>query len=90
MITAFWIEAIGFLAGMATVAAFSRRHMMWLRIVTIIANGLFINYAVLLGLTPILILHCVLLSLNIMRLAALVMKQQGGVRLGGPCAERSS
>jgi hypothetical protein len=90
MISALWIEAIGFLAGIATVAAFSCRNMLWLRLVAISANGLFITYAVLLGLTPILILHCVLLPLNVLRLVALVGKQQGRVRLGAPCSERSS
>jgi hypothetical protein len=63
-----WIEIIGFLAAGATVAAFSCKQMVYLRIAAIAANCLFIFYAVTLALTPIWVLHCILLPLNGLRL----------------------
>lgn len=61
-------DLIGFLAGGMTVAAFGCRHMLALRCLAIAANLLFIAYGSLLGLVPILTLHCLLLPLNLVRL----------------------
>lgn len=64
-------ETVGILAAGMTVAAFSCRQMMLLRIAAIAANGLFIAYALMLDLKPVLALHCILLPLNIVRLIGL-------------------
>jgi hypothetical protein len=61
-------DFVGFLAGGMTVAAFGCRHMLALRCSAIAANLLFIAYGLMLGLVPILTLHCLLLPLNLIRL----------------------
>lgn len=67
-------DVVGFMAGGMTVAAFGFRHMLALRSAAIVANLLFIAYGVMLGLTPILTLHCILLPLNLVRLAGLLRR----------------
>jgi energy-converting hydrogenase Eha subunit E len=59
---------IGFLAAASTVAAFSCSRMVALRLAAIAANVLFIAYGSALGLMPVLLLHCILLPVNLMRL----------------------
>lgn len=61
-------DFVGFMAGGMTVAAFGCRHMLALRCSAIAANLLFIAYGLMLGLIPILMLHCLLLPLNLVRL----------------------
>lgn len=60
-------EVIGFLAAGMTITAFCCTRMLCLRSAAILANGLFIAYGALLGLMPVLALHCVLLPLNLVR-----------------------
>ncbi len=62
------VDIIGFLAAGSTVAAFSCRRMVSLRVAAIAANPLFIAYGAALALVPVLLLHCILLPLNSMRL----------------------
>jgi hypothetical protein len=62
-------DVIGFLAAAMTVIAFCCTRMLWLRSAAILANILFIAYGALLGLLPVLGLHCALLPLNILRFA---------------------
>ncbi len=62
-------DIIGFLAAIMTVSAFACRRMLPLRAAAIAANLLFITYAAMLGLMPILALHCLLLPLNILHFA---------------------
>jgi hypothetical protein len=57
------------MAGVMTVMAFACRRMLALRSAAIAANLLFIVYGAKLGLKPILVLHCLLLPLNILRFA---------------------
>lgn len=63
------IDAVGYLAGATTVAAFYCRKMLSLRFAAIMANVLFILYGWLLDLKPVLVLHLLLLPLNITRMA---------------------
>lgn len=60
-------EVLGFFAAVATVTAFCCKRMESLRAAAIAANLLFIAYSALLGLMPVLVLHCVLLPLNVVR-----------------------
>jgi len=60
---------IGFLASALVLATFSMKDMVNLRIVAICSNVAFIAYALVLNLTPILVLHVILLPLNGWRLA---------------------
>ncbi len=62
------IDIVGFLAAASTVAAFSCSRMVSLRVAAIAANLLFILYGAALSLVPVLLLHCILLPLNVMRL----------------------
>jgi len=63
-------EVVGFAAAVATVITFCCKRMGPLRAAAIAANLLFISYGALLGLMPVLLLHCVLLPLNIVRFSA--------------------
>jgi len=73
-------ELVGFAAAVATVIAFCCKRMGPLRAAAITANLLFITYGALLGLLPVLLLHCVLLPLNIAHFGACLRERQGGVR----------
>lgn len=67
-----WLrDAIGYLAGGLVLCTFSVRSMGPLRCLGIASNFLFISYAVMAGMLPILILHSLLLPLNIYRLVQL-------------------
>lgn len=61
-------DVIGYLAAAFVLVAFCMRDMVPLRIIAICSNVAFIVYASGLGLTPILMLHCVLLPVNCWRL----------------------
>jgi len=71
-----WIEVIGLAAAASTVVAFSRRRVMSLRVAAILANVFFIIQASELHLRPVLSRHCLLLPMNIMRLAQCLRSQQ--------------
>ena len=60
---------IGFLASALVLATFGMKDMINLRIVAMFSNVAFITYALVLNLTPILVLHIILLPLNGWRLA---------------------
>lgn len=62
------IDGLGILAGLFVVLAFYARTNWRLRILAVISNVLFIIYALLAGLAPVLILHAILLPLNLARL----------------------
>jgi CRP/FNR family cyclic AMP-dependent transcriptional regulator len=61
-------EFFGYIASALVFATFYMRTMLPLRIVAIVSNVAFITYALIDGLTPILILHGALLPLNLLRL----------------------
>ena len=63
-----WIEAFGYLGALMTLATFSMKTMLHLRIVGIVANLAFITYGVLDHVYPVLLLHMTLLPLNVWRL----------------------
>jgi hypothetical protein len=62
------VEIAGYIAAALVLATFCMRTMMPLRLTAIASNVAFIAYGALGGLTPILLLHGVLLPLNIWRL----------------------
>ena len=70
-------DDIGFLASALVLAAFGMKDMINLRIVAICSNIAFIAYALVLNLTPILILHVMLLPLNVWRLAQALQSSHG-------------
>lgn len=73
-----WSEVVGYIAAILTVATYSMRTMIPLRVIGICANCLFIAYGYFGAVYPQLLLHAVLLPLNsvrlyqMMRLVALV------------------
>ena len=69
-------DAVGYAAGAAVVATFCMTSMLWLRILAIASNVLFITYGVMAVATPVLVLHLVLLPLNMMRLREQVLKER--------------
>lgn len=70
--TAFWIEVIGWIAAAFTLAAYSMKTMMPLRVAAIAANVFFIAYGYLLPVWPTFVLHLVLLPFNSYRLFELI------------------
>ncbi|HYD08333.1 MAG TPA: cyclic nucleotide-binding domain-containing protein, partial [Reyranella sp.] len=64
-------EIFGYIASILVFATFYMRTMVPLRLVAIGSNVAFITYASIEGLAPILILHCALLPLNVLRLVQL-------------------
>ena len=63
-----WIEAFGYLGALMTLATFSMKTMLHLRMAGIVANLAFITYGVLDHVYPVLLLHMTLLPLNVWRL----------------------
>jgi len=63
-----WMEAFGYLGALLTLATFSMKTMLHLRMVGIVANLAFITYGVLDHVYPVLLLHMTLLPLNVWRL----------------------
>lgn len=61
-------QTVGYIASLLVLATFTMKSMRALRIVAIMSNIAFILYASLLGLSPILALHAMLLPLNLFRL----------------------
>jgi len=62
-------EPIGYLASLLVLATFSMRDMVSLRVVAIASNIAFIAYGALAEISPVLLLHVVLLPVNMLRLA---------------------
>jgi CRP/FNR family transcriptional regulator, cyclic AMP receptor protein len=61
-------ETMGYAASLFVLLTFSMKTMVQLRIVGILSNLFFIAYGYLSGANPIMILHCILLPLNMLRL----------------------
>lgn len=64
-------DLFGYVASILVFGTFYIKRMMPLRLTAIASNFAFISYAWAYGLTPILLLHCALLPLNIIRLIEL-------------------
>lgn len=62
-------ELIGYLASLLVLATFCMSGMVALRAVAIASNIAFIAYGALAGISPVLLLHVVLLPVNMLRLA---------------------
>src|SRR5690348_15144398 len=62
------VELIGYLAVAVNIAVYAMKTMIPLRIAAMVTNALFIVYAALAGVYPNLILNCILLPLNALRL----------------------
>lgn len=72
-------ESVGYLAAALTLATFSLRTMIPVRIAAIGANWAFITYSIMAGLMPTLILHAILLPINAFRLRQM-LRLAGAVR----------
>lgn len=66
------VDALGYLAAGVVFLTFCMKTMMTLRLVAITSNVAFIGYALAAGLTPILLLHGLLLPLNLFRLVQML------------------
>jgi hypothetical protein len=62
-------EPVGYLASLLVLATFCMRDMVSLRVVAIASNVAFISYGALAGISPVLLLHVVLLPVNVLRLS---------------------
>jgi hypothetical protein len=67
-----YVELLGWAAAGFTLLAFSMRTMLPLRLAAIVSNVFFISYGAFGGLTPVLVLHALLLPFNLLRLAELL------------------
>jgi hypothetical protein len=64
-------DIIGYIASTLVLATFSMKSLRSLRITAIASNVAFISYGVTADMRPILILHCILLPVNVVRLVQL-------------------
>lgn len=74
-------DLIGIAAGAFVILAFYAKEDVFLRSYAIVSNLLFIMYALMVWLWPILILHAILLPLNVVRLAQLKLRRVRSVDL---------
>ena len=74
------VEILGWAAAGFTLIAFSMRTMLPLRMAAIASNVFFISYGALAGLTPVLVLHVLLLPFNLLRLLELVRTRRSIAR----------
>ena len=70
------IDIVGLCAGAATFATFFQCRMIPMRCLAIVANLLFIAYALLAGLPPIYVLHGMLLPMNVIRLRGALLERR--------------
>lgn len=63
-----WTETFGYLGALMTLATFSMKTMLHLRMAGIVSNLAFVTYGVLGQVYPVLMLHLILLPLNVWRL----------------------
>ena len=63
-----WIEAIGYAGTAATVATYSMRTIIPLRIAGILSSLFFITYALISGVLPMLVTELIILPINCYRL----------------------
>lgn len=63
-----WIEAIGYAGTAATVATYSMRTIVPLRLAGILSSVFFITYAVISGIWPMLLTELIILPINCFRL----------------------
>lgn len=73
-----WWDLVGYVAAALVLAAFYMREMIPLRIVALCSNLAFIAYGASLGLTPIWLLHILLLPMNGWRLVQAVRSRSLG------------
>ncbi len=66
--TTTFVDLLGYVAAFIVFLTFCMKTMLALRLIAIASNLAFILYALAAGLTPILVLHALLLPLNVMRL----------------------
>ena len=69
-------ELIGYLASLLVLVTFCMSGMVALRAVAIVSNVAFIGYAVLAGISPVLVLHALLLPMNVCRLLEAVRERR--------------
>lgn len=74
--TADVIDLLGYGAAGLVLATFSVRSMIALRATAIASNLMFIGYAALADLSPVLLLHALLLPLNMLRLCQALRARQ--------------
>ena len=67
-----WVDAIGYLAALITIATFYMKTMIPLRMVGMFSNVTWIAYGALAGVYPPLVLHVLLLPLNAVRLRQMI------------------
>ncbi len=69
-------ELIGYLASLLVLMTFCMSGMVALRALAIASNVAFIAYAALVGISPVLLLHALLLPMNIYRLLQTVLERR--------------
>ena len=68
-------DLAGYLASTVVLLTFLTKDMRLLRVLGILSNVAFITYAVLESLTPVLVLHLLLLPINVFRLRSLLVEE---------------
>ena len=71
-----YVDLLGYVACGLVLAAFCAASILRLRILALLSNLAFIAYALLMDLTPVLVLHALLLPVNALRLVQAVFARQ--------------
>lgn len=75
-------DLLGYLASLLVLATFCMRRMMALRLLAIGSNLVFIAYAILAGIHPVLLLHALLLPMNVWRLVEIARGRHAAAKVG--------
>jgi hypothetical protein len=79
------LDAVGYVASGLVFAAFCMKDIIPLRLVAIFSNVAFLTYGLGMGLTPVWLLHAILLPINCWRLwQGCFTKLDGSSRFGSP------
>lgn len=73
-----WVELIGYAGTAATVATYSMKSIVPLRMAGIVGSFFFISYALIVGIWPMLMTELVILPINCARLLQELKQAQGG------------
>ena len=74
------LDTVGYVASVLVFAAFCMKDIIQLRLVAIFSNVAFLTYGLGLSLTPVWVLHAILLPINCLRLGQAFFPEAAGVQ----------
>jgi hypothetical protein len=78
------VDVLGYAASATVLATFCMTRMIYLRLLAIVSNALFICFGALAHIHPVLMLHLVLLPINVARLMEIALSRCGAAPVVNP------